>query len=181
MAKNITYKNAEDREYRLVYQPSVSRIIKYLHNNTGISKTGLKFNDAILTFAKLVFNEDLSSKPVSYYREWVVLKYDEINDLRTLKTLAANTKSLSNVIVPVFDRSESEKYSEFLKTAYWRNTRKMILLRDGNKCTKCGCKQALQIHHKTYKNHLNEQDNLDDLITLCVACHYNAHKALKHV
>lgn len=44
---------------------------------------------------------------------------------------------------------------------------------DGNKCTKCGCKNNLQLHHLNYKNYFNEQ--LTDVITLCKLCHETGH------
>lgn len=44
---------------------------------------------------------------------------------------------------------------------------------DGNKCTKCGCKNNLQLHHLTYKNYFKEL--LTDVITLCKLCHEIGH------
>ena len=69
-----------------------------------------------------------------------------------------------------------ESYKEFLKTKYWNKVRLRVLKRDKNKCTRCGSKKNLQIHHKTYKNHFRELSHMQDLITLCKDCHSKKHK-----
>lgn len=66
-------------------------------------------------------------------------------------------------------------YSFFLETKYWKWVRRLVIKRDGNKCTKCLSKINLQVHHLSYKNHFNEHNHLEDLVTLCVTCHDNCH------
>lgn len=41
------------------------------------------------------------------------------------------------------------------------------------------CKQngVLQVHHDTYKNHFEELNHLEDLMTLCDNCHKEHHYA----
>jgi 5-methylcytosine-specific restriction endonuclease McrA len=72
--------------------------------------------------------------------------------------------------------SYKEDYSKFLKSEYWAKVRKKVLARDCNKCQFCGSKKRLEIHHYSYKNHLNELNHLDDLITLCKSCHEYTHE-----
>jgi RNA-directed DNA polymerase len=46
-----------------------------------------------------------------------------------------------------------------------------VKLRDGFRCTKCGCSENLRVHHKKrMKSH-----RLEDLITLCLECHKAEH------
>lgn len=66
-------------------------------------------------------------------------------------------------------------YDKFLKSDYWNAVRLLILKRDCYKCTVCSSVDQLEVHHTTYKNHKNEHNNLQDLITLCSKCHYEAH------
>ena len=73
-----------------------------------------------------------------------------------------------------YEKRKAE-YSKFLKTKYWENVKSIVLLRDEFKCTKCNSKTTLQVHHKTYNNHLNELNHLEDLITLCRCCHKKEH------
>lgn len=71
--------------------------------------------------------------------------------------------------------SPKERYKLFLKSAYWFKVRKLVLIRDNRACCKCGAKKRLQAHHTTYKNHKNELEHLEDLITLCRDCHKKEH------
>jgi len=68
-------------------------------------------------------------------------------------------------------------YKEQLKTKKWKRTRKRILKRDKNKCTKCNNKDKLQIHHTYYRyEHLAWEYPDTCLITLCGLCHEKEHK-----
>ena len=71
-----------------------------------------------------------------------------------------------------------KSYKEFLKSNYWKEVKIRVLKRDGFKCTNCGKKGMLEVHHSTYKNHFKEHNNLGDLHTLCVNCHHNIHLLL---
>ncbi len=66
-------------------------------------------------------------------------------------------------------------YGKFMLTDYWKQVRQLVLDRDGHKCTKCGSKKVLQVHHLTYDHHFNEHKHLKDLITLCKICHEDTH------
>jgi 5-methylcytosine-specific restriction endonuclease McrA len=70
-------------------------------------------------------------------------------------------------------------YALFLRSIYWRDTRKKVLKRDNYTCTKCGCKKNLQVHHLSYEHHGNEHLFLEDLTTLCKKCHEFEHKLIK--
>lgn len=54
-------------------------------------------------------------------------------------------------------------------------TKEAVLKRDKWKCTKCGSKNDLQIHHKTYRSN-GGTDELENLVTLCGFCHAEEHK-----
>ncbi len=50
--------------------------------------------------------------------------------------------------------------------------REKTLERDGYKCVRCGATNDLHVHHKDRTGHDSEPNNdLDNLITLCVVCH----------
>jgi len=76
-------------------------------------------------------------------------------------------------------------YNLFLKSDYWKKVRKLVLIRDNYQCQnkgydgKCNYTYSvkdLEIHHRTYKNHKNEFNHLDDLVTLCKWCHEYMHE-----
>lgn len=66
------------------------------------------------------------------------------------------------------------KYSEYLKTEKWFKIRTDVFVRDKFCCKRCGKKFSLgklECHHLTYKHKENEENYLEDLITLCNNCH----------
>lgn len=73
-------------------------------------------------------------------------------------------------------RLKDMPYSEFLKTPYWKAIRAYVKDKAGNKCSVCGSKTHLQIHHKTYAHHGDELHHLQDLVCVCEKCHNQIHK-----
>ncbi|WP_123862073.1 HNH endonuclease [Chryseobacterium artocarpi] len=51
--------------------------------------------------------------------------------------------------------------------------REVVFARDKYKCQQCKSKAAIHVHHLTYENIFNE--NLEDLISLCIECHSQIH------
>lgn len=67
-------------------------------------------------------------------------------------------------------------YAEQLKDVRWYFKRNEILLRDNNKCRKCGVTNNLHVHHKEYhRRQLAWEYNNIYLITLCASCHKEIH------
>lgn len=66
------------------------------------------------------------------------------------------------------------QYLQYLRSQHWRDLRLRALRRDGFKCCKCPCKEHLQVHHVVYRRTWFET-RLDDLQTLCEACHSREH------
>ena len=54
--------------------------------------------------------------------------------------------------------------------------RDRVLKRDGWKCQDCSSSQDLQVHHLTKRSKLGD-DALNNLITLCAACHRQRHRS----
>lgn len=50
-----------------------------------------------------------------------------------------------------------------------------VMTRDGFKCVECGSREELQIHHIKYRSK-GGTDEPDNLVCLCVRCHYRRHK-----
>jgi len=66
-------------------------------------------------------------------------------------------------------------YTDYLNTAHWRNTRQRALVYYKYTCQKCGAKDNLHVHHKSYANKGFEQVAID-LTVLCQTCHKKVHK-----
>jgi len=67
-------------------------------------------------------------------------------------------------------------WSDYYNSPEWEEKRKAALDFYGHKCTICGTKDNLRVHHKTYSNFMNE--NMEDLTVLCDECHHNFHLML---
>lgn len=64
-------------------------------------------------------------------------------------------------------------HNEYLASSGWKSLRQRALVRDGGACQMCG-EPAKHVHHLTYKRWRQEQ--LFDLVSLCVACHEADHE-----
>jgi hypothetical protein len=76
--------------------------------------------------------------------------------------------------IPVeMEELEDMNYKKYLRSAYWKNHRKIVISRN-NKCALCN-KKVAHIHHRSYKNRGTSKE-LKDLIGLCEFCHEEFHK-----
>lgn len=57
----------------------------------------------------------------------------------------------------------------------WRALRRVILERDGWRCTACGRAGRLEVHHRRPVQHGGPMFDPENLRTLCRACHFAAH------
>ena len=65
-------------------------------------------------------------------------------------------------------------YAERRQTREWATLKKQVHRRDRYRCRLCGsCDSELHVHHSSYANYAEER--LEDLITLCSACHQRFH------
>lgn len=63
-----------------------------------------------------------------------------------------------------------------MNTRKYKDWRKAVLLRDGNRCCRCGSTEGLHAHHiKSYKDHPSLRYTVENGITLCESHHYEAH------
>lgn len=77
------------------------------------------------------------------------------------------------------EKGESIKQRKPVENKY-QKFRKKIIERDGNKCTKCGATENLQVHHiKPRKTHPELVMDEDNCVTLCILCHIKTDTYLK--
>lgn len=70
-------------------------------------------------------------------------------------------------------------YEEQLKDRRWWMTRKVILIRDDHKCTRCGSPNNLQVHHLYYlSGKMAWEYPFEALTILCKHCHEITHGLL---
>lgn len=70
-------------------------------------------------------------------------------------------------------------YREYLKSESWQSVRRTALKRDGWVCQQCGTGKNLEVHHINYE-HLGQEGELEDVITLCRKCHERVHANDRH-
>ena len=68
---------------------------------------------------------------------------------------------------------KSMDYQTFLKTDEWQRKRLDAIENARGQCERCGSKDGIQVHHKTYERRGEELP--EDLIVLCLRCHKNEH------
>ncbi len=67
-------------------------------------------------------------------------------------------------------------YINYLHSDAWKAKRDHVLARDNHTCQRCKSTVNLQIHHNSYRNIYHEEDNnYEDLVTLCGSCHTAEH------
>jgi hypothetical protein len=66
-----------------------------------------------------------------------------------------------------------EGYECYLKSNWWKERRRLALLRCDRRCSVCGARKSLQVHHLNYLHLGDEQD--EDLEVLCRDCHREKH------
>ena len=68
----------------------------------------------------------------------------------------------------------------FYNSIEWQKVREAVLKRDNYLCVNCG-KPATEVHHKKHLTPDNIMDlnvclNMDNLVSLCKDCHFEAHR-----
>ncbi len=161
LPKNIPYASLKRRNIR---NQCFRQLIDYVSRECPAYRKGLKYNDAIRLFAEK--NNFIIPKNISL-KDWVLTVFFDESVLFFGKNIVTKRRKTKL-------KDSKKKYNSFLQSPYWKEVRDLVLKRDEYKC-KCGAKTYLQVHHLTYENHLNEKNNLQDLITVCRKCHKEIH------
>jgi len=66
-------------------------------------------------------------------------------------------------------------YANFLKTPYWKIISAYKKQQSKFKCQLCNSGKNLSVHHRSYDNHGDELNHLEDLVVLCQNCHNTFH------
>lgn len=145
----------------------------YATSILGYPRNGLKLRVAIQAFC-----DRYGLKLVGKRNDWLTNLYlSGENEFigKGKRTVVLKKKYKEKEVSSDVSHLLNKPYKDFLKSAYWKGVRLIVLKRDKNTCTSCGNKKMLQVHHLTYVNHFKEHLNLQDLITLCVDCHKKVH------
>lgn len=71
-------------------------------------------------------------------------------------------------------------YKEFMQTKYWRLVAIQVKRDAGWRCSLCGCKSNLVVHHTDYKTHGYEMYRFKKLQCVCQKCHKRIHELSKN-
>lgn len=70
-------------------------------------------------------------------------------------------------------------YKKYIRSKEWKQIARQVMERDGYRCRFCGRtadEAKLSVHHSTYEHLFDEQNHLDDLITICQIDHLALHR-----
>ena len=113
-----------------------------------------------------------------------IIPADELYKLEEFKKHEPkfNPKSQPNGYLYIASRDLRKKehnpyveYQEYLQSKEWQIVRRKRLQIDGYRCQMCGTGKNLQVHHISYE-HLGQEKEIDDLVTLCKECHQKVHE-----
>ena len=76
----------------------------------------------------------------------------------------------------IYGRIRRMSYTDFLQTRYWNVTAQQVKHDAGWKCSVCGSKRGLVVHHPDYSHHGAEMYHTDALQCLCRHCHDLIHR-----
>ena len=68
-------------------------------------------------------------------------------------------------------------YREYIRSNQWKRIRRLAIKHYGGRCSVCGAKDRLEVHHRHYKTLFRER--MEDLSVLCNGCHRNEHEGSK--
>jgi 5-methylcytosine-specific restriction endonuclease McrA len=66
-------------------------------------------------------------------------------------------------------KERSQRYESYINSFAWYLKRRAALERVDNRCQRCGAKDGLEVHHRTYERLENERET--DLMVVCPPCH----------
>ena len=153
---------------------------------TKTRKTEKTFSDSFKTISSsysrtLPGFEKIQQRKPSSYPDQTKTEKARVGDGKTISSSYSRT-------LPGFEKIQQRKpssYSDLLNTEEWRNKRLKIIKRDNCRCTYCGNRFHLHVHHKYYSAYPNgvlvDPWNYPDdaLITLCSYCHQRVHARKK--
>lgn len=91
------------------------------------------------------------------------------------QTVADEQREISDRF-KVFRSSKYYKYQTYLLSDEWKSIREKVFQRDNCICIYCKTNPAQEVHHKHYLTLYKE--TLDDLESVCCACHIDIHKSV---
>lgn len=110
---------------------------------------------------------------IRHEREWET--YINYNYHWRNKNMYNNFRLLYNQPQWVSELIKGMDYKDFLRTPYWKAISYEVKRRAKFKCMFCNSSNNLNVHHRSYENHGDELNNLQDLVCLCNVCHEKHH------
>lgn len=133
--------------------------------------------------------KEFNKKAREYYQKNIVKLRKQIAE-RQRRYNAAKPRILSDNPVAIYNRESRKKFKKKYGISsnqiyrYGENALNAVKKANG-RCEKCGSKKNLVIHHKDNKGRnyvekrLKLNNNLNNLIVLCVSCHSTLHGKLR--
>ena len=106
---------------------------------------------------------------------WIKIKEENAETEKEIKRIEKQiTKEMHKTMLAEELKSKKKKKKRKYKGIN-QDLKQIALERDGYRCAECGIISNLEIHHIEHRAN-GGNDDIDNLITLCVYCHYEQHK-----
>ena len=134
---------------------------------------------------KLYFQEHLSWSRERSRKRYAIDKVENYEHIREVNRKATRKyKEINRESIRVKDREYNKRTGQPMKyhnSKYFGGNKENALNRDNHQCTLCGKTDGLVVHHidKSGSRHKKDKisnNSLDNLQTLCHACHINIHR-----
>lgn len=166
---------------------SKSELFDYLQHLRGNAKHDSK--SYYCDDCKKIIKEKELAKSELMKEEWEQLRREAtnnyigiyLNPVRTWKVGVPNWKKIKDLKTFEYDKFtlaqfiKSMDYKEFLQTPYWKAIAERVKYKAKNKCQLCNGTEDLNVHHRSYENHGDELNHMEDLICICQSCHQKHH------
>ena len=153
------------RPYGKVIKMYRHRQIGYRINGRAINRMnfGFKIEASYMTNEETIWLAKLDDKPSA--------KYMPKKKLNPFITYQYEEEVQNNIL----DKWEGRGSNPYISDEYWKS-KKLALKRDKYKCRLCGKKVTVGVdNHCHHVDGNNENHSLDNLVTLCMDCHYHTY------
>lgn len=123
--------------------------------------------------------EEIKEHIETFLTPGIILEWDDYTPYQKLNAVRGNPYN-QEIRQAIKEKILSLSYQKFLLTPYWQAISEYKKYKSGYKCELCSSKYRLNTHHKSYNNHGNEHNCLEDLIILCNKCHSKFHNIVDY-
>lgn len=127
---------------------------------------------------EMLDTENIIDETQTYIDSFLIPNEEFLDFSENLSIIEEVIKSKNVNLKTIYSYIRKMKYSDFLKTTYWKFVSYKKKSISKFKCQVCNSSKNLNVHHKTYVHHGEEIFYIEsDLVCLCENCHKLYHSS----